>query len=77
VHEPETHASPTVQNRPSSQVAVLFPWTHPVPGLHESSVQALPSSQLGAAPPTHVPLSQASLVVHAFPSVQVLPSSFV
>jgi hypothetical protein len=33
-------------------------------------VQPLPSSQLGAAPPTHVPPEQASPVVHALPSSQ-------
>src|SRR5205823_14162967 len=41
-----------------------------VDGLQVSSVQGLPSSQLGAAPPTHRPPLQASLVVQALPSLQ-------
>src|SRR5262249_18941489 len=57
-----------VQALPSLQGAVLLVCTHPVAGLHESSVQGLPSSQLGAAPPTHTPPLQVSLVVHALPS---------
>src|SRR5438552_1407737 len=42
----------------------------PVDGLQVSSVQGLPSSQLGAAPPTHRPPLQVSLGVQAFPSLQ-------
>jgi len=39
--------------------------------LHESSVQALPSSQLGDGPPTHNPPEQVSFVVQALPSLHV------
>ena len=38
--------SAVVQALPSLQDAVLFVLMQPVPGLHESSVQGLPSSQL-------------------------------
>src|SRR5881392_1527035 len=41
-------------------------------GLHESSVQMLPSSQFGEAPPRQTPPEQVSRVVHAFPSSQGL-----
>jgi hypothetical protein len=36
--------------------------------LQESSVQTLPSLQLGGGPPTQTPAAQASPVVHALPS---------
>jgi len=67
---PPEQASPVVQALPSLQDAVLLVCVHPVTGLHESSVQGLPSSQLGPAPPTQVPPEQASPVVHALPSSQ-------
>src|SRR5439155_1449397 len=67
-HTPPLHASFVVHALPSSQGAVLFVWTQPVAGLQLSSVQALPSSQLGARPPTHTPPPHASLMVQAFPS---------
>src|SRR5205807_2570107 len=57
---------------PSSHGLVLLVCTQPVCVLHVSVVQTLPSSQLGAGPPTHVPLAQVSLVVHAFPSLHGL-----
>ena len=43
---PPEHVSAVVQAFPSLQDAVLFVLIQPVPGLHESSVQGLPSSQL-------------------------------
>jgi len=46
----------------------LLVCTQPMAGLQESLVQGLPSSQLGAAPPTHTPPLQVSLVVQALPS---------
>jgi hypothetical protein len=69
VHAPPLHASLTVQNRPSSHDAVLFAWTQPTAGLQESSVQMLPSLQLGPGPPTHGPPAQVSPVVQALPSL--------
>jgi hypothetical protein len=54
---------------PSLHDAVLFAFTQPVAGLHESSVQPLLSSQFGAAPPTHAPSAHVSFVVHALPSL--------
>src|SRR5213078_4013955 len=67
---PPLQASLVVHALPSLQGAVLLVWTQPVDGLQVSSVQRLPSSQLGPAPPTHRPPLQASLVVQALPSVQ-------
>jgi hypothetical protein len=70
--EPPEHVSAVVQAFPSSQALVLFTFLHPVAGLQESSVQPLPSWQLGGGPPTHTPPEQTSPVVHAFPSLQGL-----
>jgi hypothetical protein len=42
---PLTHTSTVVQAFASSQPRVLFAWTHPVAGLHESSVQTFESLQ--------------------------------
>ena len=68
--EPPLQASPTVQALPSLQGAVLFTCVQPVAGLQASSVQTLPSSQLGAAPGTQEPPLQASPTVQALPSLQ-------
>jgi len=56
---------------PSSQLAVLFAFTHPVDGLQESVVHTFPSLQSSIPPPTHAPPEQVSVVVHAFPSSQL------
>src|SRR6266849_2108169 len=69
---PPLHASLVVQAFPSLHGLVLLVCTQPVCVLQVSVVQTLPSSQLGAGPPTHVPLAQVSLVVQAFPSLQGL-----
>jgi hypothetical protein len=66
---PAEQVSPVVQALPSSQGAMLFVWTQPVAGLHASSVHTFASSQFGAAPPTHTPAEQVSLVVQALPSL--------
>ena len=71
-HAPAAQVSLVVHVFPSLQAAVLFMFTQPVAGLQESSVQTLPSLQLGGGPPTHEPKAQVSLVVHAFPSLQGL-----
>src|SRR5438552_7737985 len=71
-HVPPLQASPVVQGLPSSQGLVLLVCVQPVAGLQPSVVQTLPSSQLGAAPPTQVPPLQVSPVVQAFPSLQEL-----
>jgi hypothetical protein len=68
-HTPLAHTSPVVHAFPSSHVAVLFVWTHPVAGSQESSVHPLPSSQLSAGPPEHAP------PLHTSPTVQASPSS--
>src|SRR5438093_394905 len=68
-HTPPLHASFVVHTLPSSQGAVLFVWTQPVAGLQVSSVHTFPSSQLGDAPPTHLPPLHLSLVVQASPSL--------
>jgi hypothetical protein len=55
---------------PSLQAAVLFVKVQPPTGSQALSVQTLWSSQLNAGPPAHAPLTQASPVVHTFPSSQ-------
>jgi hypothetical protein len=67
---PPEHVSPEVQALPSLHATVLLVWVQPVDGLQPSSVQGLPSSQLGPAPPTQLPPAQVSPVVHALPSLQ-------
>ena len=67
-HVPFAQVSPVVHAFASSQAALLLVFTQPVAGLQESLVQRLPSLQSGAAPLTHVPASQVSPTVHAFPS---------
>jgi hypothetical protein len=62
---PPLQVSLVVQLSPSLHAAVLFVYTHPVPGSQLSSVQTLPSLQFGAGPPTHVPPVQVSAVVQA------------
>lgn len=72
LHDPPEQASPMVQAFPSLHGFVLLEWTQPIAGLHESSVQMLPSLQLRAEPPTQAPLAQVSCVVQGFPSLQGL-----
>src|SRR5207249_2424340 len=55
MQRPPLQASLVVQALPSLHGAVLLVCAQPVDGLQVSSVQRLPSSQLGAAPPTHRP----------------------
>src|SRR5262245_14132181 len=64
--------SPVVQAFPSLQGAVLLVLTQPVAGLQLSSVQTLPSLQLGAGPGTQLPPLQTSPTVQALPSLQGL-----
>jgi hypothetical protein len=66
---PPAQVSPTVQALPSLQAAVLFAFTQPVAGSHESSVHGLASLQARGAPGLQTPPPQAS------PTVQALPSS--
>src|SRR5438094_10275995 len=66
-HLPPLHLSLVVQAFPSLHGAVLFVWTQPVAGLHESSVQGLPSAQLTGVCVQPPPPSDVS-VVHASPS---------
>jgi hypothetical protein len=70
-HVPPEQVSPVVHALPSLQLAVLGMCTQPLAGLHESSVQPLPSSQFGAGPPWHVPPEQVSPVVQGLPSLQL------
>jgi len=63
--------SASVHALPSSQEAVLFAFTQPIAGLHESSVHTLPSLQCGGGPPTHTPDEHVSAVVQALPSSQL------
>jgi hypothetical protein len=71
---PATHAS-VVQALPSVQVFVLsFVNTHPVAGLHVSSVHALLSLQ-AIAVEMQLPAALHASVVHRLPSVQVFVTS--
>jgi hypothetical protein len=63
-HALSEHVSPVVHAFPSLHGLVLLACKHPLDGLHESSVQTLPSSQFGGAPPMHAPPEQTSPVVH-------------
>src|SRR5207237_798102 len=67
---PWLQVSLVVQAMPSVQGGVLLVWGQPVDGGQLSSVQRLPSSQLGPGPPMHCPPLQVSLVVQALPSLQ-------
>jgi hypothetical protein len=68
---PPPHVSPLVQAFPSSQATVLFVKTHPVAGLHASSVQMLLSLQFSVpVPGWQLPPPQVSPIVQAFPSSQ-------
>jgi hypothetical protein len=67
---PARQVSVSVQAFPSSHGVVLLVYTQPVAGAQVSSVQTLPSLQIGAGPPTHVPAAHVSAVVQAFASSQ-------
>jgi len=69
-HAPAEQVSLVVQALPSSQGAALGLAMQPRAWSQESLVHRLPSSQLGAAPPMHMPALQTSLVVQALPSSQ-------
>jgi hypothetical protein len=56
-----------------AQFPVATVWPQVPSPLQTSAVQASPSSQLYAFPP-QVPAVQTSLAVHAFPSLQTVPS---
>jgi hypothetical protein len=71
---PAEQVSPAVQAFPSLQGAELFTWVQPVAGLQPSRVQTFPSSQFLAPAPPHTPAVQVSVGVHAFPSLQAVPS---
>lgn len=74
-HVPFWHVSFDVQVLPSLQVPpVVGVNRQPLAGTQLSVVHVLPSSQVGATPPTHWPPEQLSAVVHAFPSEQLTPS---
>jgi hypothetical protein len=68
-HAPAAQASPEVQGLPSSHGIVLLANTQPDAGLHESLVQALPSSHV-MGETMQSPLLQTSLV-QALPSLHV------
>lgn len=75
MHVPFWQVSPVVQVLPSVHTTpVVGVNTQPEAGAQLSVVQVLPSSHVGAAPPTHVPPKQLSAVVHALPSEQFTPS---
>jgi hypothetical protein len=67
---PLLQVSTVVQVSPSSQAAVLLVFWQPSTGSQVSSVQTLPSLQLGGGPPLQTPPPQVSPVVQASPSSQ-------
>jgi hypothetical protein len=67
---PPLQVSTVVHALPSSHGATLSVCRQPVPGMHESSVQGLPSSQLNGDDPAQVPPEQISAVEHGSPSSQ-------
>jgi hypothetical protein len=69
-HSPPVHRSPTVHALLSVHGFELLLWAQPVGPGHESSVHALPSSQLGGGPPAHDPAVHMSFVVQALLSLQ-------
>ena len=72
LHLPPRHTSLIVQLNPSSQLAPsALTWLQPVLLSQASVVQALPSSQFSALPPTHAPTLHKSPVVHTLPSSQL------
>src|SRR2546422_6104530 len=72
MQEPVTHVSAVVHGFPSSQLALLYTYTQPSCGSQRSSVQGLPSSQLGGAPGRQAPVagSQVSKPLQTLPSSQ-------
>jgi hypothetical protein len=69
---PPPQVSPVVQAFPSSHGSVLLTKTQPDPGLHESLVHPLLSSQITGAPGWQLPPPQVSPNVQALPSSQAL-----
>jgi hypothetical protein len=71
------HSSTVVQASPSSHGVPLgrAAFWHPVVELQLSTVHWFPSSQSGGGPPVQVPVWQVSVVVHASPSLQAVPSA--
>jgi hypothetical protein len=68
-HSPAAQTSPTVHALLSLHAAVLAVWVQPSLTSQASLVQTLPSSQLGAMDPAHLPVaSHTSAVVQALPS---------
>ncbi len=73
VHLPEEQASLLVQALPSSHLAAFGSKTQPVPAMHASFVQALPSLQSLFLLETQAPASQLDSVEHGSPSSHALP----
>ena len=72
---PPPQTSWPLQTVASSHALVLLECAQPEAGLQLSVVQTLWSSQFKGVGPTHVPPEHASLVVHALPSLQVVPAA--
>ena len=68
---PPKQKSFVVQASKSMQAAALFANTQPLAGLHDSSVQGLPSLQVVAPPPWQSPPKHVSFAVQALPSVHM------
>src|SRR5206468_1630435 len=70
---PAAHRSFVVHGLPSSHTLVLYAYAQPASASQPSSVQGLPSSQLGGGPGTHRPVvgSQVSMPSRASPLSQL------
>lgn len=75
-HPPPEQTSFSVHELESSQASVLFMFSQPVAGLHESLVHGFPSLQSASevSIPAQTPISHSSLVVQASPSSHGVPS---
>jgi hypothetical protein len=74
-HVPPEQLSPVVHAFPSLHGAVLLVWTHPVAGLHVSSVHGLLSLQSTGEPPWQMPPPHVPPTTHRSPASQGLALS--
>lgn len=76
LEDDDTHTSPVVQLRPSSQIAPgVGENVHPEVVSQASAVQGSPSLHARGVPPPHAAAaSHVVLMVHALPSSQLLPA---
>jgi hypothetical protein len=76
VHPPAWHVCELAHESPASQAepSAFVVTTHPLAGLHPALWQSFGAVHVTGFVPMHVPPWQASVCVHALPSLQVVPS---